>query len=109
MKHSYVRGFLAASQQPACAHLLSVACLCALLQSPTTSLGIDAILTDDSYTSTTATTVDWGGAATISLSSTKSPWLKFDLLPLPTGTTGSQVAKATLTLFVSSVQSAGFF
>src|SRR5437667_11179240 len=81
--------------------------LCALLLSATSAVAIDAILTDDSYTATTSTTVDWGGAATISLSASQSPWLKFNLTTLPAATTGGQVAKATLTLFISSLQSGG--
>jgi hypothetical protein len=83
---------------------------------PGISSGVGAILTDDAYTSSSAATTNYGSAGTIAVadaihssSATKKAYIKFSLSPLPAGIEGSNVAKATLKLFVSKVTKPGSF
>jgi hypothetical protein len=67
----------------------------------------------DSYTSSTTPTVNYGTATSLgvvnSTSSIQSTYIQFDLSSIPSGYTGSNVAKATLKLYVNSVAKAGSF
>ena len=65
----------------------------------------------DSNTNTAAATTNYGTAATLgvvsSTTSIQTTYIKFDLSSVPTGYTSTNVAKATLKLFVNSVTKAG--
>lgn len=63
-----------------------------------------APLQRDGYTSTAQPTTAFGSATTCRVSGTERCWLRFQVLSsiLPPGTTGSQVERATLTLYASS-------
>jgi hypothetical protein len=71
-----------------------------------------ATLTDDAHTSSVSQAKNFGNEPTL-LVQAPGPrtvaFLKFDLASLPSGTQGSDVVKATLTLWVSRVGAPGFF
>jgi hypothetical protein len=74
---------------------------------------VEALLTDDAYTSSAARTQSLGAAPTL-LVEGPSPrvartYLRFDLSTLPPGTRGSDVARATLRLWVNTVTKPGMF
>jgi hypothetical protein len=63
----------------------------------------------DAYVDETKAT-NFGAATTLSVSQPNlETFIKFDLSSLPSGTTGTSVAKATLVLFASAATSAGSF
>ena len=65
---------------------------------------------DDAYVNSASPTTNYGTAATLNLASpTQTPYIRFDFSAVPPSYTGSQVAKATLKLFVNSVTTAGSF
>src|SRR5215471_16517842 len=65
----------------------------------------------DSYTNTAASSSNYGTATTLDVSSTstsiQTAYIQFDLSSIPAGYTSSNVAKATLKLFVDSVSTSG--
>ena len=65
---------------------------------------------DDAYVNAASPSSNFGNAATLNLSSaSQTSYIRFDLTAVPSGYTGSQVAKATLKLFVNAVATAGNF
>ncbi len=71
---------------------------------------LEVILSDDAAVSSVQESRNFGMDLLLSVnggSSGKKSFLKFDLSSLPTGTTGSHVAKATLRLFVNKMRTAG--
>jgi hypothetical protein len=65
---------------------------------------------DDSYVNAASPSTNYGAAATIGLvSASQTSFIRFDLTPVPSTYTGAQVAKATLKLYVNSVNTAGSF
>ena len=79
--------------------------------------GVEAILTQDAYTDSSKPTSNFGGAtattlnvkaSALSSTSTQKSFIKFDLL-MPPGTTGANVKKAILKLFVGLVSAPGSF
>ncbi len=72
-------------------------------------------LTDDSYTKSTMPVANFGAKTTLLVQGppanavVENSYVRFDLSTLPPGTVGSDVAKATLTLGVHKVTSAGAF
>ncbi len=66
-------------------------------------------LTNDSYTSTTKPTFNYGAAAAVNVSSVDKGFLRFDLADLPAGVISSEVEKATLKIYLSAVSAAGSF
>jgi hypothetical protein len=65
---------------------------------------------DDAYVNAASAATNYGTTATLNLSSaTQTAYIRFDLTAVPSSYTGSQVAKATLKLFVNSVTTAGSF
>jgi len=82
---------------------------------PSFSFGLQAILTDDTYTSSSSGANNFGKQITLLVQGSpgnspgKRSFLKFDLSVLPAGATGSNVGKATLRLFVNKVTKAGSF
>ena len=79
---------------------------------PVQSWAQEARLTDDSYTASATPTANFGSASGLIVDSGtnhRNAYLKFDLSPLPAGTTGTSVAKATLTLWIASQGHSGLF
>src|SRR5262249_36803430 len=78
---------------------------------PARALAVPATLLDDAYTSAEKPTGKYGSQATIVVSSKTTGYIQFDLSTLPAGTQAADVAKASLTLFVSagSVKTPGSF
>lgn len=68
---------------------------------------VDAVLTGDAYVSAASPGSNFGTARTLSVANGVRSFVKFDLATLPSGTTGSKVAKATLTMWVNRVVTAG--
>jgi hypothetical protein len=64
-------------------------------------------LSGDASVSSTRPTTNLGTLANLSIGNGNTAFLQFDLSQLPTGITASQVSKATLTLFVNRVNTAG--
>ena len=83
--------------------------LAAIAFGPTAAMAQQATLTDDSQTSSNNPNQNFGSKVTFQVSgATLRGFVKFKLTPnLPTGTTGSQIEKATLKLFVTAVNTAG--
>jgi hypothetical protein len=65
---------------------------------------------DDAYTDTAKPTTNYGKAITLDVAgSTQTAYITFDLTSIPSGYTGSSVAKASLKLYVNTVTTAGSF
>ena len=79
---------------------------------PRTCIASPARLTDDSYTRA-GSAAGFGKRTTLDVSLTGSgterTWVKFDLSTLPPGTVGSNISKATLTLWVNKIRTPGAF
>ena len=94
---------------------LSLLLLAMLALLPSLSFGLQAILTGDTYTSSSSGTNNFGKQINLLVqgspgsSTGKTSFLKFDLSVLPAGTAGNNVGKATLRLFVNKVTKAGAF
>jgi len=67
--------------------------------------------TDDSFTNANQPTTNFGSNVALKLdgSANKNVYIRFDLSGLPAGTVGSQVSKAELVLFPSTVSTPGNF
>jgi len=67
----------------------------------------------DAYTDSSKPTINFGTATTLGVASTASSiqnsYIQFDLSSIPSGYTGSSVAKATLKLYVNTVTTVGSF
>lgn len=86
--------------------------LCAVLMIVVGGLPADAQLTpsDDAYTNTASPSTNFGAKPLLDVqSASQNTYILFDLSPLPSGLTGSSIAKATLKLYVNTVTSAGSF
>ena len=82
----------------------------ALLLPRLSSAGVEARLSDDAYTSSTASGNNFGGSSTLNIKDpTLKSFLKFDLSTLPSGTLATDVKKATLKFFVDQVTTIGSF
>ena len=66
-----------------------------------------APLVGDTYVSSTNPTINFGTVANVNVGGGSRGLFQFDLSTLPPGTTASEVAKATLTLYVNRVGVAG--
>src|SRR5205809_846212 len=77
--------------------------------------GVEARLSDDAYVDSSAPTSNFGNntslfvTAPTAKTSTRKTFIKFDLSTLPASTTGADVEKANLKLFVSKVAANGSF
>ncbi|MEK7630497.1 MAG: DNRLRE domain-containing protein [Patescibacteria group bacterium] len=70
----------------------------------------EGVLTRDAYTSSVFSTTNNGAATTCRVSSSERCWLRFFLPPvLPAGTTGADVAKATIKVWANTVSTGGSF
>jgi hypothetical protein len=81
-------------------NLVVVACLS--LAVPCLLPGSTAVLTGDTYVSSSNPTTNYGSQASLVVNSQSRALLKFDLSTLPAGTSASGVAKATLKLWVEN-------
>src|SRR2546427_365279 len=93
-------------------YLLAAILFTAVMLFPSGARAQDARLTDDAYVSTANPSANFGGTGAMLIRGNASflrGFIKFDLSTLPRGTTGNDVAKAVLTLYVSSMGSAGSF
>src|SRR5271168_3347844 len=61
----------------------------------------------DTHVSSSRSTANFGTLSNRYVGNGNTALLQFDLSTLPAGTTSSQIAKATLTIFVNRVNSAG--
>lgn len=65
---------------------------------------------DDAYVNAASATTNFGMAGTLNLESgSQTSFIRFDLTAVPAGYTGSQVAKATLKLYVNALTTPGSF
>lgn len=85
--------------------------LSALVAFSQTAIGSEMRLSADAYVNAGSPNQNNGGTATLILrnSPARSAFIRFDLSPLRAFVTGSDVAKATLRLYVSTVTTAGTF
>lgn len=67
----------------------------------------EAPLTDDTYVTSGAPSFNYGVSPFLRVSSTNEMFLKFNLSVLPAGTTPEEVGRATLVLWVDSLNEAG--
>lgn len=76
----------------------------------TTMIQAQITPSDDSYINNAAPAINYGGAVTLGVSgTTQTAYITFDLSSVPSGYTGSSVAKASLKLYVNTVTTAGSF
>lgn len=69
-----------------------------------------AKLSEDAYTSTGSPNANFGANASLRVTTgTQATFLKFDLANLPDGVTGNDIAKATLTVWVNTLNTSGAF
>lgn len=80
-----------------------------VLSWPSISNAVEARLTDDAHTSSAQPNQNFGASPSLEITSTQNTYIKFDLSPLPSGTVGSDVAKATLKIWVRRVTTTGSF
>jgi Collagen triple helix repeat (20 copies) len=80
----------------------------ALLLCPSPALAVQAILTDDAYTSPVSPNTNFGADQNVRVGVNPTSFLRFDFSTLPS-VTGADVQKATLTIFVNHVATAGSF
>ena len=77
---------------------------------PTLSFaGVEAVLTDDAYTSSSKPAKRFGKKKGLLVSRSMRSFLKFNLATLPPGMVAADVEKATLKLFASKRRKAGSF
>ena len=80
---------------------------------PAIARAVEGRLTDDAYTASNGVSSNFGSATLLAVqggaggTAVQRAYVKFDLNDLPVGTTGSDVAKATLRLWIRSVARAG--
>jgi len=93
------------------AHRIRVSAALAALLAFTfpTARASQATATDDSYSSQAKPATPLGTLPQVLVDSADHGFFKFDLSPLPAGTTAAQVSKVTLTLWVNRVTVAGSF
>src|ERR1700730_1958338 len=88
----------------------SIGCLLVLsatIFTCSTAHATDAALTGDAHVSLTRSTTNFGTLANLYVGNGNTALLQFDLGTLPAGVTSSQVAHATLTVFVNRVNTGG--
>ena len=90
--------------------LIALLMLAVLPLWPTRSFaGVEAVLTDDAYTSSSKPRAKFGKKKGLLVSKKLRSFLKFSLSTLPSGTVAADVEKATLKLFASKRRKAGSF
>ena len=73
----------------------------------TTVRAVDAILTGDTFVSSSTPSIVNTAAYFLSVSTNSRSFLQFDFSPLPTNSTGASIQKAVLRIFVNQVTVAG--
>jgi len=81
--------------------------LCGLAMLPAVAMAQTVPLTQDSYIDSGNPTINYGNVATIKVGAGSDGLVQFDPSQLPSGTTAANIAKATLTLFVNQLGTAG--
>src|SRR5262249_12292431 len=79
---------------------------------PGSAFAVQAVIDSDTYISSATNSnksQNFGAATSLRVATGMTTFLRFDFSTLPVGTTASQVQKATLSFFVSSVTTAGSF
>jgi hypothetical protein len=89
--------------------LRSLLLVVAAMLAATNSYAQDGVLKDDAYTQSSTPNQNFGGNANLRVASGINSYLRFDLSTQPAGTVGSDVAKATLRLYVNTLTTAGLF
>jgi len=74
---------------------------------PTAACALEAPDAGDAYISAASPNANHGAVMSLSIKDKQTGYFKFDLTGLPAGTTGSQIAKATLIFWVSRVITPG--
>jgi hypothetical protein len=93
------------------AGLVSLLAGCAMVARP--AVAMSSTLVGDTFQLTTSSTNIKGTAKTLEVQGAplsvalKKAYVQFDLSPLPAGTTATDIAKATLTLFVNNITASG--
>ncbi|HMH16476.1 MAG TPA: DNRLRE domain-containing protein [Edaphobacter sp.] len=67
----------------------------------------DMPLTSDAHVNTAHASTNYGSLSNLYVGNGNTAYLQFDLSTLPTGTTSTQISRATLTVFVNRVNAAG--
>ena len=89
------------------ARLAAHLCTVALALSPLAARATDATLIADAHVTSAHATSNYGSLSNISVNSTTTGLLQFDLTSLPAGTTAAQISKATLRLYTNRVLTTG--
>jgi hypothetical protein len=88
--------------KPLCAALLAAGLV------PSAAWAVNAPVAADSYVNSAAAAVNYGNAGSLkAIGSNAKSLLRFDLTALPPGATAADVAKATLFVWVNTVNSPG--
>lgn len=84
-----------------------ILCLGVLSFSVHEASATDVALVGDASVNSAHPSVNYGALSNLYVASGNTAFLQFDLSTLPTGTTSAQVSRATLTVFVNRVNTAG--
>jgi hypothetical protein len=94
-------------------HRIMLAVLLFVILSALISAHAQITPSQDAHTDSSKPTINFGTATTLGVANTagsiQSSYIQFDLSSIPSGYTGSNVAKATLKLYVNTVTAAGSF
>ena len=82
-------------------------CLGVFLFSICEASALEVPLSGDAHVTTAHAGINYGTLSNLYVGNGNTAFLQFDLSTLPTGTTSSQVSRATLTVFVNRVNTAG--
>jgi hypothetical protein len=78
-----------------------------LFVAPCTALASEATVTGDAYVNSAHPATNYGGLSNLYVGNGGTTLFAFDLSALPSGTTASQIGKATLKLYVNRVNNSG--
>ena len=67
----------------------------------------DSTVVGDAHVNSAHATTNYGGLSNLYVNSSGTALIRFDLSSLPAGTTGSQIGKATLKLYVNRINTSG--
>jgi hypothetical protein len=87
-------------------HAVAAMSLTGFLLSPA-ALAADVALVGDAHVSSTRSTTNFGALSNLNVGNGNTTLLQFDLTTLPAGTISSQIARATLTVYVNRINAGG--
>jgi len=78
-----------------------------MVLSASTAYATDGVVVGDAYVNSAHANTNYGGLSNLYVNANGTALIQFDLSSLPLGTTGSQIAAASLKLYVNRVNASG--